>query len=112
MGIRHRELPAEGVQFHPESVLTQPARRCCANFLGGAADDGGGRARPGELVRAYVDACNARDWERRVRAAARGLRDGRVRHLPGRRDDLGHERGAPLLPRLRDALVGGGLAAA
>jgi anthranilate synthase/aminodeoxychorismate synthase-like glutamine amidotransferase len=33
MGIRHRELPAEGVQFHPESVLTQEGRRLLANFL-------------------------------------------------------------------------------
>ena len=31
--IRHRELPAEGVQFHPESVLTDRGRRMLANFL-------------------------------------------------------------------------------
>ncbi len=33
MGIRHRELPAEGVQFHPESVLTGSGRLLLANFL-------------------------------------------------------------------------------
>jgi anthranilate synthase/aminodeoxychorismate synthase-like glutamine amidotransferase len=33
MGIRHRELPAEGVQFHPESVLTPEGRRMLAAFL-------------------------------------------------------------------------------
>jgi anthranilate synthase/aminodeoxychorismate synthase-like glutamine amidotransferase len=33
MGARHRELPAEGVQFHPESVLTPHGKHLLANFL-------------------------------------------------------------------------------
>ena len=38
MAVRHRELPAEGVQFHPESVLTPHGKRMLANFLGRTAD--------------------------------------------------------------------------
>ena len=34
MAIRHRELPAEGVQFHPESVLTPHGKHLLGNFLG------------------------------------------------------------------------------
>jgi len=33
MAIRHRSLPAEGVQFHPESVLTGAGKRILGNFL-------------------------------------------------------------------------------
>ena len=33
MGVRHRSLPVEGVQFHPESILTREGKRLLANFL-------------------------------------------------------------------------------
>jgi anthranilate synthase/aminodeoxychorismate synthase-like glutamine amidotransferase len=35
MAVRHRELPAEGVQFHPESVLTQHGKQMLLNFMDG-----------------------------------------------------------------------------
>jgi anthranilate synthase/aminodeoxychorismate synthase-like glutamine amidotransferase len=41
MGVRHTSLPIEGVQFHPESILTREGKRLLRNFLdrceGGAA---------------------------------------------------------------------------
>jgi para-aminobenzoate synthetase component 2 len=38
MGLRHRELAVEGVQFHPESVLTQGGHRMLANWLAVCGD--------------------------------------------------------------------------
>ena len=35
MGVRHRSLPIEGVQFHPESILTQHGHALLSNFLKG-----------------------------------------------------------------------------
>jgi anthranilate synthase/aminodeoxychorismate synthase-like glutamine amidotransferase len=43
MGVRHRTLPVEGVQFHPESILTLEGKRLLANFLAPLAD----ASRPG-----------------------------------------------------------------
>jgi anthranilate synthase/aminodeoxychorismate synthase-like glutamine amidotransferase len=37
MGVKHRRLPVEGVQFHPESVLTDEGPRLLQNFLAWAA---------------------------------------------------------------------------
>lgn len=39
MGIRHRELAVEGVQFHPESVLTEGGHHMLANWLTECGDD-------------------------------------------------------------------------
>jgi para-aminobenzoate synthetase component 2 len=38
MGVRHRDLPVEGVQFHPESVLTQGGHQMLANWLVACGD--------------------------------------------------------------------------
>ena len=37
MGVRHRSLPLQGVQFHPESILTEHGHAMLKNFLTGAA---------------------------------------------------------------------------
>lgn len=40
MGLQHRRLPLHGVQFHPESVLTEGGHRLLANWLAFTGDDG------------------------------------------------------------------------
>ncbi len=40
MGLQHRELPLHGVQFHPESVLTEHGHRLLANWLAATGDAG------------------------------------------------------------------------
>jgi para-aminobenzoate synthetase component 2 len=37
--LRHRDVPVEGVQFHPESVLTDGGHRLLANWLAMCGDD-------------------------------------------------------------------------
>jgi para-aminobenzoate synthetase component 2 len=39
MGIKHKSAPIEGVQFHPESVLTQGGHRLLANWLSTTGDN-------------------------------------------------------------------------
>jgi len=40
MGLRHRELPVEGVQFHPESIASEHGHRLLGNFLAGLPGHG------------------------------------------------------------------------
>ena len=39
MGVRHTELPIHGVQFHPESILTEGGHRMLANWLSDCGQD-------------------------------------------------------------------------
>ena len=47
MGLRHRTWPIEGVQFHPESIMTSEGKRLLANFL---ATDDSTMAKPMEMT--------------------------------------------------------------
>lgn len=40
MGLRHKEYPIEGVQFHPESIITENGHRMLSNFLRRSAPEG------------------------------------------------------------------------
>jgi para-aminobenzoate synthetase component 2 len=57
MGIRHRELPVEAVQFHPESVLTEGGHRMLANWLT-VCGDAGAVDRSAGLAPVVISAAN------------------------------------------------------
>ena len=73
MAVRHRELPAEGVQFHPESVLTEQGRELLGNFLRADGDE----RRPGS-----ADALDRRARDRRGPDARAGRGGARRRSWP------------------------------
>ena len=55
MGMRHREIALEGVQFHPESILTPEGPNLLANFLGRGLDSlvAAGQAQPSLVALGY-----------------------------------------------------------
>jgi anthranilate synthase/aminodeoxychorismate synthase-like glutamine amidotransferase len=50
MGVRHRELPVEGVQFHPESMLTPSGKALLANYLAQVERARAGKIGAGSLL--------------------------------------------------------------
>jgi para-aminobenzoate synthetase component 2 len=57
MALRHRQHPVEGVQFHPESILTEWGRELLKNFLGSRVRTGIRRGMSGADYRSHPEGC-------------------------------------------------------
>ncbi len=67
MGLRHRSLDVEGVQFHPESILTVEGKRLLGNWLARSVRKGGGARRAGAAKGARAHPSPSRRSRREAR---------------------------------------------
>ena len=93
MGVQHAELPIHGVQFHPESILTEGGHRMLANWLGFCGEA------PAEQLVSLLEQEVAIRWRRLLREAQR---DGAAEfHRGAGRWALSDDRVGPLAAVLR-----------
>ncbi|PRB09192.1 aminodeoxychorismate synthase, component I [Microbacterium sp. MYb64] len=112
MGIRHRELPLWGVQFHPESIGTLDGTRMMANFVAFARATAAPRTRPAPMDASSAPVSHAPVARRALRRRALPLRVTTERMFTGLFDEAAQavwlDGNRPGDPRARYSILGGG----